>query len=1185
MAPRAFEPSFVATLPVSRAREEIVATVAAAATGRAEDAARAAVAEIELLIADGKSHYQQSEITAALNDFEKARAAIYHVLYPDFDIGQYLSSIRPVLPVSPQIEQSLIAASGPIVEAIRPKSVQPNGAFWASATTQVPDNLASFTILGLRDADARSQTFQLANERGVALLATGRPEAALTLLDSVLASNQTVGHDLPQPAIHLTRAAALLQTGRPVDSVNAARIAQEAFTAAGDAAGQAQAIHLCAVGLNLLGNPRAQAEFSRAAEIAIALPSRIAASATPTTSMPELPLTVASNTGSFTAGAATPIQAASPHLADATTLDTAVLAPIVRKDPQSVTFRILGRADGWGVLPLTTPTERSAISQPWNLGVVAGQTTAIFSLGNLHMLSAEEVTAKIYAVRRDAATANDLAWSLDDEFATSIYLDHLYSYALPLMIGDCYRAQQLYAKAEEYYLLAAQYSALNLAIEGTVLWVRLAQNAVAWGNSFYKDEDLDSAKAQYEKIVTDGATAPASFLYTLPALSVPASVATTFIANINVRPLPLDDWDIDAAILDAFRELQQINQGLDYYGLLLAPIHTFDYLQSIAQGFAREAIEAENQFITFKMRQAADEATRRELEIAKASAVADAEARRLAFVAAQQDETTAQDAVDLANKRVTDANTQRDAYKATSTDQIWSQAASQALAGGQDFSRSDIGEIAARLDRGETIKGPGAKLAAAEVLRAGRKTQEYELQKMQDNIDELVKAQTMAADQLAASHTRTVAADLAYQAAQKRVELAAAALTAFDNELFTPDSWAKMASTMQDIAEGYLFRGIRLAKLMERAYNFENDVTLKLIRNDYGIAATNPNASGFGPVLGGDLLLQDIEGFIYTAITTRTRKSCRIKDVISVASFFPAQFYAFRQTGRLTFETDLYEFDRLHPGFFCQKIQAVELEVIGLLPESGLSGSFTAGGVTSFRRRDGSDGKRVQIVDTMALSQYIVRADGIMYAAETGTKGLFQGFGIGATWQLHAPRRSNDLDLNRIFDVRLVLYYTAEFDPALETAILAAPVRPGELSQIRDFGLRYDFPDAWYGFYTAGTVSVNLERLRMPINQVNFRTRAVNLRVVTKDGLSAAGISLQITAPNGASGTGTTDANGVVTTANPALAALVGIDVVGAWQIQVTGGPSLLDGGTLRFKRVYDIQLGFEYSFDFVPEA
>jgi hypothetical protein len=1185
MPARAFEPSFVAVLPSSRLREEMVAAAGAAAGGNASDIARAAIAEIELLISDGKSHLQRDEITRALDAFEKARAAIYRLLHPEFDISHYLSSVRVALPISAEIETALVTAAGRVVEAIRPRSLEPTGAFWAASTGTVPDNLTAFTRLGLREANPVDQSLQLANERAVALLGSGRPEAALALLDSAPMTGGQTRQNPCLAATFLTRAGALLQMGNASASVEAARAAEAAFATVEDKAGIAQAIHLSAVALKVMGKAEADEAFSRAAEIASTLQPRAGIDSQGPVASAALPLTIASNTLSFTADSAAPVQALSPRLSDRVTRDPTALAPIIRRDSQTLTFRIPGRVDGWGSLPLTDNFQRAETSKPWSLGVTAGTNTAIFTVSNLEVVAADHVVAGLYNPRRAAVSAADLAWSLSDEFATTLYLNHLYSYALPLMIADGYHAQQLFSKAEEYYLLAAQYSFINPAIEGTLLWVRLARNAVDWGDALYKGEDLAGARTQYEKIVTAAAGVPASPLYIVPGLAVAAGVATAFIGVINVRPIALDDWEIDAVILDAFRELQQIAQGLDYYGLLLAPIHTFEYLQSIAQGFAREAIEAENEFITFKQRQAAEEATRRELQMAKAAADAEAEGRHQAYLAAQQDEQAAIDAQNLADQRATDAGNELGKYRNTSTDEIWSRAASQALAGGQDFSRSDIGEIAARLDRGETVEGPGAKLAAAEVLRAGRKTQEYELKKMQDNVDELQKARLLAADQLAASKTRTLAADLAWQSAQKRVELAAAGLTAFDSQLFTPDSWSKMAATMQDIAQGYLFHAIRLAKLMERAYNFENDVALKIIRNEYGVAATNPNASGFGTVLGGQLLLQDIESFIYTAVTTRTRKSCRIKDVISVASFYPAQFDAFRQTGRLTFETDLYEFDRLHPGFFAQKIHAVELEVVGLLPASGLNGSFTAGGVTSFRRRDRTEGKRVQIIDTMALSQYSARGDAFLYTAETGIKGLFQGFGIGTTWQLHTPRRSNDLDFKRIFDIRLILYYTAEYDPVLEASVLAAPVRPGEHAQIRDFALRYDFPDAWYGFYANGAVSVNLERIRLPINQTNFLTRAVNVRVVTKDGFSAAAITVRIVEPGGASGIANTDANGVVTTSNPALVGLVGVAPVGIWQIQVTGGALLMEGGALQFKRVYDIQFGIEYSFDFVPEV
>jgi hypothetical protein len=73
------------------------------------------------------------------------------------------------------------------------------------------------------------------------------------------------------------------------------------------------------------------------------------------------------------------------------------------------------------------------------------------------------------------------------------------------------------------------------------------------------------------------------------------------------------------------RRLRQILAGFDFSGLLLAPIHTFEYLQNAAEGFAREAIRAESQFVNFTVRQQADEATGQELETARAMAHAEAD--------------------------------------------------------------------------------------------------------------------------------------------------------------------------------------------------------------------------------------------------------------------------------------------------------------------------------------------------------------------------------------------------------------------------------------------------------------------------------------------------------------------------------------------------------------------------------
>jgi hypothetical protein len=675
-------------------------------------------------------------------------------------------------------------------------------------------------------------------------------------------------------------------------------------------------------------------------------------------------------------------------------------------------------------------------------------------------------------------------------------------------------------------------------------------------------------------------------LYNTASLAGAATTAKTLIANLNARPVPVAFGEIAILVLAAYGKLQQIAQGLDFFGLLLTPIHTFEYLQGVARGFAQEASQAEQQFINYKTRQEASEQTRRDLEATSAMAHAEADAKFWQYQSAQDDAKAAQAALDLANKRVADATAERAAYAASSSAEIWGQAAAAALQGGQDAMYNDISELADKLARGETISGPGPKLAAAQILYSGRKTQAYELKKMQDNIDELTKGVAVSIAQRDSAAARTISAEVEYQAATMRANLADAALDAFDNNFFTPETWSKMADVMRAISREYLFRGIRIAKLMERAYNFDNDTNLKVIKNDYGVSVAAPAPGRDTVLLGGDSLLADIDSFTFQAIATKTRKSSRVKDVISVATDFPAQFDAFRNTGLLKFETDLYEFDRRHPGFYAQRIEAVEVELIGVLPDNTApEGTLTAGGVTSFRKTDGSSGKRVHQIDTMALSNFSLRGDSFLYSTETGVRGLFQGYGIGATWQLHLPRRSNNFDLRRIFDINLVLYYTAMYDAGLETAVLTTPPKPGELELLRTFALRYDFPDIWYAFYKTGAANFTLDAVRLPFNQQNFKVKSAQFRVVTKTGVSNAGIQLTVTGPNAVTGNVTTDASGVVSSLDAALAGLVGGDPLGAWKVEVTGGPSITDGGALKLDRIYNIQFGLEYSFEYLPEV
>jgi tetratricopeptide (TPR) repeat protein len=1204
MAVKSYELTFAPVLPRMRKLDEILADLDHPDSGQATSTSRAAVSQIELRIRQGDELYRRGQYEPAVDEFRTARSLIFELMSPGFDSGLHTRRKDVALPVSSDIEKRLLAVSLQVADAIRPTVVRGKPVFAADARDGLPDSLAALSSAGFRETQRDEEVLELAATNGVALLHEGKTEAAIELMTGALAKADRLGQKLDRSvkgALALNLAGAYLQLGDTANAAKMADLAAADFAAAKDPVGEAQALHAAAVAALKAGQAdNARILFARAAEIVKRETPTEAAGASTTPTVPLTPLRP--TLGGITIEPVQPIGGvtlsptralASPFVgrigdgalrpAMQLSREVADLAPVARMEARAVTFRVPG-AEGWGVLELDPPRKEERRSA-WQIGIPVGDKIVSFQLGEANDVAVGKLVSGVYQGRVGAKRAVDLEVTVADASTTTAYLTHLYAFVLPVKIGDTYLALGRFDKAEEYFLQAAQYSFLNKELEATMLWVRLARTALEAGDSLYRNERLPEAKAQYERLVTETGTAPNSTLYTTAALATPAAAAKAVIDAITKRPLPALNWEIAGIVLDAYTRLQQIRDGLDFYGLALSPIHTFEYLQGVARAFAQEASQAEREFVNFKSHAELEEATRRDLQTAKAMAEAEANARHQQYLAALDDEAAALRAHQLAVKRRDDAVAQRAQYASASASQIWAAAAAQAQGMGEDSWYSEISELADKLARGESISGPRGKLAAAYTLWSGRKTRDYELKRMQDNIDELTVAITIAQEQLEAARRRTSVAEISWQAGLQRASMAAASLTAFEAEFFTPEAWSKMADLMREIARSHLFRAIRIAKLMERAFNFEQDTDLEVIKDEYGQAVAVVRPGRDPRLLGGESLLNDIESFTYEAITTKTRKSTRIKDVLSLSSVYPAQFEEFRRTGLLTFETDLYEFDRLHPGFYGQRIEAVELEVIGVLPETGLNGTLTAGGVTSYRKRDGSTDKRVHQVDTMALSEFALRNDIFLYSAETGVRGLFQGIGLGSTWQFHLPRRSNDFDFRRIFDVHLVLYYTATFDAALRTKVLQLPPRPGELASVRTYALRHDFPDAWYAFYADGTTTFTIDNFRLPSNQTKFKAQAVSFRVMTKPGVSAKNIEVAVTAPNGTSATVKTDADGVFSTDRPKLAPIKGSDPLGAWQIAVTGGPSLTEDGVVKHDRIHNLQVGLEYSFEYVPEA
>src|SRR5205085_1346872 len=104
----------------------------------------------------------------------------------------------------------------------------------------------------------------------------------------------------------------------------------------------------------------------------------------------------------------------------------------------------------------------------------------------------------------------------------------------------------------------------------------------------------------------------------------------------------------------------------------------------------------------------------------------------------------------------------------------------------------------------------------------------------------------------------------------------------------------------------------------------------------------------------------------------------------------------------MDFETRIDDFDTSYPGIYAGRIEAVEIEVDGIVPVNGISGTLTNSGISSYRVPGSSwvnpslSGLkyRIQSKETLVLSDYQVRQDALLISTDQRMSRIFQGAGV-----------------------------------------------------------------------------------------------------------------------------------------------------------------------------------------------
>ena len=810
-------------------------------------------------------------------------------------------------------------------------------------------------------------------------------------------------------------------------------------------------------------------------------------------------------------------------------------------------------------LALETPAQEKQDNFARALTVTVDEEPITLQWSKRERLDGRVLRNTLYRGRVNSSAIAQLGFRVREETEAIANLPHLYHLVLPIKMGDCHMHLGEHEEAQSQYGRASRYDFINLTREAPDLWRRMAENVVAWGDSLYRVGRTDEALPVYDLLMGDDRLASDSLFYTTDSLEATGETVREWLQAVAEGNEPPALNPAIAHLLHTVRRRwAYILAGLDFFGNttnIVSPF-SFRYLQEVARYFAQRAITAEQRYIDFYTRFENGEMTRKDLENATELSALEVDAARERERAAAATVEAADANADLARTRRQNAQDQLNQFN--SVDWELEQLAGH-IARGNAWTGGDLPNL--NYSAGSYhFDGPKHEVLQDLTRRQTSITNDLQRARMQDTVNEMAAAEDVAQAQQEVARAQHEAAQIETHIARARAEHADDMLNAFNEQKFNPEQWLSMATIMRWLANTALNRGIEVARLMERAYNFENFDNRQTIRDSYRLAFTDN-------MLGGELLLSDVDSFTHYHVTRVREKPIPVKWALSLPEQYPGQFSQFAHTGRMEFEVDISRVIAAHPGTHRHQLVGVELEVDGFLPPTGLHGRLTNAGLGRYRDRDGSVNLRLQPAETLILSRYDRRQDSLLLAPPQEMRALFEGNSVASGWTLEIPRGSNDVDLNVVFDIRLVLYFECLFDRTLFTRD-TQPL-PLLLQRSRSLFLRHHFPDAFYQLRETGRATIDLAAADFPRNQQQPTLRSLALAVTAADGASLDGVGLAVNHPG---------------TNAPVNATLDARQVVPSGDLPVNGDPSALGRYEIELdpaqrEHIADITLVMDYGF------
>lgn len=352
------------------------------------------------------------------------------------------------------------------------------------------------------------------------------------------------------------------------------------------------------------------------------------------------------------------------------------------------------------------------------------------------------------------------------------------------------------------------------------------------------------------------------------------------------------------------------------------------------------------------------------------------------------------------------------------------------------------------------------------------------------------------------------------------------------NQELTPAAYLHMLAQAKAFLVMYMDIAIRYAWLLQQQLAFEQGLPLDLIRFDYHKPGLGQ--SDFKALMhAAEELEENIEQLRYGKVIG-AKPTTVLQKTMSLRYEDPLAFLNFLRAGKMSFRTTADYLDLLvkqegdegqessglhykghyqtpeHFGYLQQRIDRIDFQLIGIVPPAQdlrIHLENIGSSIVMAKQAGQSEPMPVALRHSgqSVVFDQAVQSTGQDYATFSAQGQLkpFEKIGMDTAWQLSMEAQRPGFNPANIFDIRMIVHYTAQHDPAYESlqrevkTTSNGPFLTREYARLPNDGsdnytimLKNDHPRANYALHQAGYQEKGFRDLRLITFDVDYNLPA-----------------------------------------------------------------------------------------------